>query len=193
MKRYGYYIGGVALIVGAFLLISWRRRVANAAAEFIDQQEIGTNQGFADKAFQKMLSEVGWSSGESWCMYFVKAVYLGAFPKRADKINSILNPSTQRSWKNAINNPDVFKVITDGKPQKGDIVIWQSTKNQALGHSGIVLSKGKDENKYYVVEGNSDLGGSRDGDGVVKAYRTLVPGTVQGTLKVLGFLRLKTF
>lgn len=190
MKTYYKYLIGVGVVTAAFLFISWRRKVLRTAADYIDIQEIGNNQGWSNKKFEEMMKSVGWRSGESWCMYFVKAVFLEAFPGRADKIGKVLNPSTQTSWKNA-KESDVFKVITDGNPKPGDIVIWQSTKNAALGHTGIVWKKGTGQDRWVTIEGNSSFDGAREGQGVVKGDRILKPGTVQGTLKVLGFLRLK--
>jgi hypothetical protein len=189
-KKYAIYLGAIGLGVTAVLLIGWRRRAATVAARFIDQKEIGQNSGFADAAFEKMLRDVGWQGGEAWCMYFAKSVYMQAFPNKADQINRVLTGSTQQSWKNAIDNPGVFRVITDGPARKGDIVIWQSTKNPTLGHAGIVeRKKGIDDG--ITVEGNSGLGDTREGEGVSDKQRELVPGAVMGSLKLLGFIRLR--
>lgn len=191
MKSYYKYIIGVALVTGGICLVGWRRKVANAAADFLNINEIGNNQGWSNKVFQSMMTNVGWKSGEAWCMYFVKAVYLETFPSRADKINEVLTGSTQQTWKNA-KQSDVFNVITDGLAKAGDIVLWQNTSNTANGHAGIVYRKeGRDSG--VVVEGNSNYDGAREGQGVVKSDRTLIPGVVSGSLKLLGFLRMKMF
>ena len=187
-NKYKYYLIGVALVTGAVLLISWKRRGLNAAIDFINVEEIGNNQGWTNKVFQEMMKEVGWKTGESWCMYFVKAVFINAYPKKQNAIEKALSPSTQTSWKNAADSSNVFKRVDSPKP--GDIVIWQSTKNASLGHTGIVWKKEMGDT-WTTIEGNSSLDGAREGQGVVKGKRILVPGTVQGTLKVLGFLRLK--
>ena len=34
-------------------------------------KETGTNAGFTNDIFQKMMKNVGWSSGSQWCAYFV--------------------------------------------------------------------------------------------------------------------------
>lgn len=152
--------------------------------------EIGNNQGFASAAFEQMLRDVGWLGGEAWCMYFVKAVYLQAFIRRAAAIKRILTGSTQQTWQNAIDDPSVFKVITDGRPQTGDIAIWQNINNPSTGHAGIVLKRISGDN-YSTVEGNSGLGGTSEGQGVTKGNRVMIPGAIEGHLKLLGFLRLK--
>lgn len=189
MKKFvPYIIGGIALIVGGTALIAWRKRAAIIAYSFINEKEIGNNQGFANAAFEEMMKSVGWRGGEAWCMYFDKYVYLQAFPKRSAAINKVLTGSSQQSWKNALANPDLFKVIISGSPQTGDIAIWQNINDPLTGHAAIVLKKSSPGN---TVEGNSGQGGTSEGQGVTVGTRTLVPGTVQGNLKLLGFIRLK--
>jgi hypothetical protein len=189
-RKYIIYVSSIALLTAGLIFISWRRRAATVASSFMDTMEIGNNAGFSDKAFQQMLSDIGWRGGEAWCMYFAKAVYLEAFPKKADRINQVLTGSTQGSFAKAKENPDLFKVITEGPPQRGDIIIWQSTTDPSLGHAGIAYKKDSGD-KWWTVEGNSGFGGTREGQGVTKGHRTLVPGTTEGTLKLRGFLRLK--
>src|SRR5436190_13798635 len=93
------FLTTTAVALSALLLISWRQKAGNLAARFIDIQEIGNNAGFSSKVFEKMLQDVGWKGGESWCMYFVKSIYLQAFPNRTADINKVLTGSTQQSWK----------------------------------------------------------------------------------------------
>lgn len=181
----------VSVLAGAVVLVSWRRKAGNLAAQFIDIKEIGDNAGFSNEIFQKMMRSVGWQGGEAWCMYFAKSIYMQAFPKKAPEINKVLTGSTQQSWQNAKAHPDLFKIITHGNPQKGDIIIWQSTTNGSLGHAGIVYKKDEGDT-WYTIEGNSGLGGTREGQGVVKLKRDLTPGTIDGKLRLLGFIRLKT-
>lgn len=189
-RKYIIYVSIIAVATAAIMLISWKRRPATIAETFLNEQEIGVNSGFASKAFEQMLKDVGWQGGEAWCMYFAKAVYLQAFPAKADKIDKVLNGSTQSSWRNA-KDSSLFDVITDGKPHIGDIIIWQNIKNTSTGHAGIVR-KHLDGDNYRTVEGNSGLGGTSEGDGVVNNNRKLVPGCIDGSLKLLGFIRLKT-
>ena len=191
MKRPAIIICGSLALAGGLFLISWRQKAGNLAAQFLDIAEIGNNQDFSNQVFKKMLQDVGWQGGEAWCMYFAKSIYLQAFPKKSAQINKVLTGSTQQSWANALANPDLFKVITSGSPRKGDIIIWQSINNNTQGHAGIALKK-QSGHEWYTVEGNSGFGGTKAGQGVVKQTRDLVPGTVMGDLKLLGFLRLKT-
>lgn len=190
-KKYLIYsLYATLLIGGAIVLLAWRRKAANIAETFINEHEIGNNAGFANAAFQQMLADVGWRGGESWCMYFVIAVWVQAFPKKAAIIRKYLNGSTQQSWKNAKAHPEYFKVITDGKPLPGDIFIWQNVNGPATGHAGIDIKNIADNNSK-VAEGNSGYGGTREGQGVVINIRENVPGALQGNLRLLGFIRLR--
>lgn len=185
-----YSLAATLTIAGVIVLAGWRRRAAIVATSFLNQQEIGNNSGFADAAFQQMLADVGWISGEEWCMYYDKAVWIQAFPQKAAIIRKYLTGSTQRSWAAAIANPKYFKVITSGRPMIGDIIIWQSVNDPSHGHAGIPVKN--DSGSYYqTVEGNSGLGGTTAGQGVAEKRRYLVPGYVDGDLKLLGFIRMK--
>jgi len=125
-------------------------------------------------------------------MYLAKAVHVETFKKQTNAINKVLNGSTQLSWKNAKNDTSgTYKVITSGKPQKGDIVIWQSVKDPSKGHAGIVINRGTDT--FTTIEGNTNLSGSSEGDKVLKKVRPLqynktIPNS---SLKLLGFIRKK--
>lgn len=196
-KNVKIFLISVAIVTSGLLLISWRQKASNLASRYIDVAEIGTNQGFSNATFEKMMKDVGWKGGEAWCMYFVKAIYLKAFPHRALDIVKVLTGSTQTSWENAKKNPDIFKVITDGLPRKGDIIIWQNVNNPSTGHAGIAFQKQGGlfdfSNPYWnTIEGNTNLEKAREGQGVMKQTRNLIPGTIEGSLKLLGFLRLKT-
>lgn len=191
MKTWKVFVLTGGATAAIFLLVSWRQKASNLAARFIDTEEIGDNAGFSNAAFQEMMQSVGWQGGEAWCMFFAKAIYQKAFPKKRMDITRILSGSTQTTWKNALANQDIFKVITDGKPQKGDIIIWQDISNPASGHAGIVYKK-QSGDVWYTIEGNTSLAQAQSGQGVNKKTRNLAPGAVEGNLKLLGFLRLKT-
>jgi hypothetical protein len=192
MKTYHKYLIGVAIATSVLFVVSWRRRAANAAVDYINVQEIGDNQGWSSKLFQQMIQSVGWKSGEAWCMYFAKAVFMSAYPAKADKINKVLTGSTQGSLQ-AAEDSSIFKVIREGSPRPGDIVIWQSVSNSSLGHAGIVRKRISGADMFDVVEGNTSLDGAREGQGVMNHDRKLLVGYVDGTLKVAGYIRMKLF
>lgn len=185
-----YSLCATLAISAVIVLTSWRRKAAIVASSFLGQMEIGNNAGFVSAVFQQMLADVGWRGGEAWCMYFGKEVWIQAFPKKADIIRKYFTGSTQMTWANAKANPQYFKVITSGKPMIGDIAIWQNINDPSTGHAGIV-EKNIGSSNYNTVEGNSGMGGTSEGQGVTENERYLVPGYVDGNLRLLGFIRLK--
>jgi hypothetical protein len=191
-----------ALIIVAILLETRRAKagvtgasaLAGKASDFAQKwvgiTEVGANKGFSDNVFEQMMKNVGWKSGEEWCMYFTKAVHFDTFKDDRDKIKNILNGSTQLSWTNAGNDKTgTYKQIKSGRPMIGDIAIWQRTTNKSKGHSAIVI---KDEgNNFVTVEGNTSEAGAYNGDRVLKLkrpmqYNKTIPNS---TLKLLGFIR----
>lgn len=178
-----------ALVIGG-LLLTYRVRAAYYASKWVGITEEGANQGFSNKAFQQMMKDIGWRGGEQWCMYFAKLVHVNTFPKEADKIRKILVGNTQNSFKNALNDKTgTYKVITSGRPQRGDIVIWQRTNDTSKGHAGVVV--GFKGDKMITVEGNTNLAGAAEGDAVLKKERPMEIGKTipNSTLRLRGFIR----
>lgn len=166
------------------------RKATDFAESWVGITEIGKNKAFSDNVFEQMMKNVGWKSGEEWCMYFAKAVHYDTFKKDRDNIKRILNGSTQRSWKNVGNDgTGTYKQVTSGRPQLGDIAIWQRTTDKSKGHAAIVV---KDLGDYFeTVEGNTSAGGAYNGDRVLRLKRPMKYNQVipNSTLKLLGFIR----
>jgi hypothetical protein len=180
--------GSIALV--AILIIRYRYRAAKIAKQWVGITEKGFNASFSNDVFQAMMKAVGWKSGEAWCMYFAKAIHVETFKKEKDKINKILNGSTQLSWQNAKKDTSgTYKVITSGKPQRGDIVIWQNIKDTSKGHAGVVVAREGDT--FKTIEGNTNIGGSSEGDKVLLKTRQLNYNKTEpnSNLKLLGFIR----
>ena len=193
MKQIGTFykvlIGG-SIAVGAAIVIGYRYRAAKIAEKWVGITEKGVNASFSNDVFETMMKKVGWRSGESWCMYLAKAIHVETFAKDKDKINKVLTGSTQVSWQNAKKDTSgTYKVVTNGNPQRGDIVIWQHTNDTSKGHAGIVV--GRNGNTFKTIEGNTNNGGSREGDKVLLQTRQLKYNGVEphSTLKLLGFIR----
>jgi hypothetical protein len=170
---------------------AWQDLLVNFANKWENVAEYGYNASFSNEVFQKMLEKVGWRSGESWCMYFAKAVHVETFPKDVDKINKVLNGLTQGSFNNAKNDKSgTYKVITSGEPQKGDIAIWVHLDDASKGHAAIVTSLNSN-NTFNTIEGNTNQAGSREGDKVLKKVRALTYGKPMpnSTLALRGFIR----
>lgn len=202
MKKYwiiGGSIAAVSAIYGVFYF-SRRNRIVRRAKFFEDVQEIGDNQSFADQTFQDMLATAGWKSGEEWCMYFAKAVYLKALPNQSENINKMTG-STQGSF-NSVKNGKVpnFTIITSGRPRRGDIAIWQNKANPSKGHAGVVIKTTSKEfpSGFTTIEGNTEANADFYGSGqsvrIVEHnldYGQTAKSYPSKTLR--GFIRFKPF
>lgn len=144
-----------------------------AAEKYVGIREKGgNNQGYTDAKFEALMKEMGWKKGQSWCAYFLKAVY---------KIAGIVNSIT--AWSPSSYNKK-HVIFTDGKLleeiKQGDSMSLSynkfkndKTRYKGIGHTGIVYSKyGK--NAVVTIEGNaSEVTDTNDGGGVVKKIRPL--------------------
>lgn len=184
------YIIASAILVVVGVLLTYRAKAASFAKKWIGVSERGFNASFSNEVFQAMMKNVGWKGGDAWCMYFAKAVHYETFPKDRDKINKILVGNTQQSWRNVEKDTtNTYKLITSGKPKMGDIALWQRVDDANKGHAGIVIKSGTDT--FTAVEGNTNAGGSSEGDKVLVKVRPLKYGEKipNSSLKLRGFIR----
>ncbi len=186
-------VGGFVLLSGvaalSWYLSSYKRKAVREALEHEGVTETANNSGFQDKAFQKMMSDVGWRSGDQWCMYFAKMVWVNAYKKDAEMLGKLLSGSSQGSYEAAVK--DGGKNVTVEKdPKPGDIVIFQrysGGKPQYKGHAGIVFRVHGDKG-FTTIEGNTNEEGSSEGTIVSKKERTFNWDTTNG-LRLRGFIR----
>jgi hypothetical protein len=181
---------GSSIAVVAALVIGYRYRAAKIAEKWVGITEKGDNAAFSNDVFEAMMKSVGWRSGEAWCMYLAKAIHIETFPKDKDKINKLLTGSTQLSWKNVTKDTSgLYKIVTSGQPQRGDIAIFQRVTDTSKGHAAIVIERGG--NSFKTIEGNTNNGGSSEGDKVLIQTRQLDYNKTQpnSSLKLLGFIR----
>jgi hypothetical protein len=124
------------------------------AATQLGQRETGPNTG---PMVDKYLASVGLPPGNSWCACFV----FWCFQQAADALG-MLNPCPRtggvlRMWEEA---PELTKVTT---PSRGSIIIMDHGKGH--GHTGIVETV-NGGGLIETIEGNTNRGGSRNGDSV---------------------------
>lgn len=128
------------------------------------REETGNNDGPEVKRF---LNYVNLSEGYAWCAAFVCCMH-GDFgfdnPKSAwvpdlfKNKSHIIWENTHSEWRKGMN---VFR--------PGSIyAIWFASKNR-VAHTGIVT--GWDEDYIYAIDGNTNVQGSREGDGVYRKKR----------------------
>jgi surface antigen len=148
------------------------------------------NKGFTDAAFQAMMREVGWSSGQAWCAYYVKLIYMQFFSFDRQWLDRNFTGSAVGNFNQVanLNRAKDFRYITvtTNTPQVSDIVVWGQV---GRGHTGIVTEV-INNNKVVSLEGNTTLAGVREGDGSRKLTRNVTVGLNNREGKrFLGYIR----
>ena len=170
-----------------FLSYSKRRKIIKVSKAFIGQQEKSGNTGFQNAEMEKLMAEVGWRSGDAWCVYFAKLMWFTVAPEwLKPKIKSTISGSSQQTWAR-VNGDPAF--VVSRIPRVGDMVIWQTYKNgvgQSTGHAGIVKRFGV--NDFKSIEGNTNQAGGSEGIEVAEKTRTYNYDTNNG-LRLKGFVR----
>jgi hypothetical protein len=132
--------------------------VATAASQ-LHVRESGHNDG---KDVRKYLRSTGLGKGYPWCAAFVSWCH---------QENNIPNPGSARvvDWfqANVIWQDRGLKDRPAVEP--GYVMGLYYPHLGRLGHIGII--EYEDKNNYYTIEGNTNQGGSREGDGVYRKIR----------------------
>jgi hypothetical protein len=193
--------GSIVLVMGVvgLLFINHRKkRIANVSKLYMGVEETGNNQGFNNAVFEKMMREVGWTSGAQWCSFFAKMVVANALPNLKEDIDKWFSGNSQATYNNVANGKsDKFEIVQNGLPKKGDVIIWQTKGNTSTGHVGVVTKTfpGK-PHKFLAVEGNTNYDPEFNGDGQLVdtvPHETKVgeQDSVYRTKILRGFIRLK--
>ena len=141
------------------------------ADSFEGIKEIGNNQGFDNKHFERMMLDVGWWRGAAWCAFALKLVY---------KLAGI--ETTVTGWSPTAYNKRHI-IFTDGKlrepirPGDSGTLSYAKYRNnpkrfKAIGHAFIV-KKTVGNSAVVTGEGNTDGNGSREGNGFYEKIRPL--------------------
>jgi len=152
------------------------------------------NAGFQDASFQAMMKAVGWKGGEAWCMYFAKLVYMQFFSFDRDFISNNFTGSSRATPDNIKNlnkrGDRRYIFIEQNTPQIGDIFCLRNSDGSYSGHVGIVTEV-ISPTRVKTIEGNTNLKGAREGDGVFELTRTLEIGkkTDANTKIFSGYIR----
>lgn len=127
-------------------------------------EETGNNDG---EQVEGYLASVGLPKGNPWCAAIVHWSYRSCGvvlePKREFAMALRFHAKPMRIWERGGWTPDtatVFRRIT----QDGDHFALYYNNLGRIGHTGLIY--GEDEKFILTVEGNTNGGGSRDGDGV---------------------------
>lgn len=155
----------------------------------VNQIEKRGNKGFVDSSFELMMKKVGWVSGQAWCAYYVKLVFMQMLSFDRDfLVKNITGGAANNFYAIQSLNKKGDKrylAMNSGLPQVGDIFCQGVSGN---GHTGIVIEI-LGGNKVKTIEGNTNLKGSREGDRVLSLTRDLTIGGLSQGKKNIGFIR----
>jgi hypothetical protein len=150
-----------------------QKKIVETALKYVGMQEIKGNLGWTSESFEAKMVETGWKTTQAWCAYFTELVWSEVY----DPVG--LAKDLDRYFSGSARRTLAKFAAADGwctgiRPVPGAVVIWKSVKNgkdQSTGHAGIVVEVHKDH--IVTVEGNTNAGGSREGDAVAKKTRKL--------------------
>jgi len=165
------------------------RMIYETAAVHIGEKELPRNMGFVKKAFANLMDAVGFQKGHAWCAYFAEACYmqvLGNSAARKAAYTKLFSASTQTTLRNFAKHPN-FILVPDSISYNdmefvapaGCMAFWQSRSKPAQGHVGI---KTLDQDlvhhsKLKTIDGNTNDGGSREGNQVAAKTRDITSTT----------------
>ena len=141
------------------------------ADSFEGIKEIGQNQGFDNKHFERMMFNVGWWRGAAWCAFSLKLIY---------KLAGI--QTTVTGWSPTAYNKRHI-IYTDGKsrepirPGDSGTLSYNKYRNnskryKAIGHA-FLIKKAIGNSAVLTGEGNTNDDGSREGNGFYEKIRPL--------------------
>jgi len=168
--------------------------IRDKAESYIGITEVGQNQGWDDKIFEKKMVGLGWEKGWAYCAIAAELVWAEAYVEAgystiAKEITELMTPSAITSFKNF---RDKSNFLVDEIPEVGSIIIWQKYKNGKktwMGHVGVVLEV-KGRLTVVTFEGNTNKQGSREGQGNLEKERYTGLFSKNG-LNLLGYIHPK--
>lgn len=161
-----------------------------SASRWIGEKEIPPNAGFYNKDIEKAMREIGWAPPMAYCILSCKRWAIDAFPERKDVFMKLFSPNVQDTMENFLKGG--YKIGMT--PTPNTIVLWSSWSEGSKttkGHAA-VCKGGTPNGNFFTIEGNTDAGGGREGDGFYERTRPfvrIVPPT-KTHLIVEGFLHL---
>lgn len=155
-----------------------QNKIVETALKYVGMQEIRGNMGWTNEAFEEKMVATGWGETQAWCAYFTELVWSEVYDPvgLAKDLDKLFSGSARRTLAKFA---EAEGWSTGQTPLPGSVAIWKMVKNgkdQWQGHAGIVIEVHADH--IITVEGNTNAGGSREGDVVAKKTRKL---TFKGT------------
>ncbi len=139
-----------------------QERALHQAHSHVGEREVGGNN--RGPFVQRILARLGLGPGNPWCATFVTTCLLDAgFPK--DKLPK--GPAAVYNW---YTDAKKLGCIVE-KGHRGDLFFWVQKDHR--GHIGFISAVAGA--RYSTIEGNSNTGDGRDGDGVNNKTRQAAP------------------
>ena len=148
------------------------RLISIYSAEVGIREQSGRNDG---KRVEEYLAYAGLSKGNPWCAAFVCwALGKAGIENPRSGYSPALFPKSKVVWRRS-GGKSAIKCLTTAScltlPQPGDVFGIYFPEKGRIAHAGFVDSwKG---NFLITVEGNTNLAGSREGDGVYRKRRLI--------------------
>lgn len=162
--------------------------ILRVARGFLGIKEKPGNMGFDNKQFEEGLISVGWDYGLPWCDFAAEYVWRTAYAGMNSVIEAafreLFSGLVTRTYANFKKSKE-FKQYVSNEPLKGSLVCFRHG-NTYKGHMGILASFNKKEMLCY--EGNTNMKGSRDGDGYYDKKRIIDFTPREKGLYLLGFI-----
>lgn len=137
-------------------LSSWQAAFISAARAEVGVREVGNNGG---RRVEEFLASVGLSRGNPWCMAFVYFVAKEASDDTGQAHRLAKTGHVLTAYNTARNKLMAYPA-EEGKT--GDVFIMDFGGGR--GHTGIIVAA--KNGLWDTIEGNTNEGGSREGDGV---------------------------
>ena len=155
-------------------------RALDIARGEVGVREVGRNRGQRVEEYQKA---VGLLPGDPWCAAFVCWAFVRAAEEMGEPCPIPKGGAVNKLWRRA---PEDMRRMG---PAPGYVFIRYSNPANpySLGHTGIVESISFEG--IWTIEGNTDDGGSREGDGVYRRLRPLDYVNI-GYIRPRGYLDL---
>jgi hypothetical protein len=167
--------------------------IVDVAISYLGKREIGNNSGpFVDR----LLRYVGIYRPAPWCTAAAVTI-LHEAAARLDGVSTCPKAASgAKLWRWALRHPEACDIISEPEHlQAGDVVIMGATVRKAdlirlgklaSGHTwiaGSIASEIEGGGYHVSFEGNTNLGGSRDGQGFMSRTRTFIDPRVVGAIR----------
>lgn len=168
--------------------------IVKVATNDIGIEEITPNQGWYNKPYEDfMLRVLHYKLGHPWCVYAAVKSWLHAV-KDFDslvvtEVLSVFDPLAQAFY-NKIRFGNFKYLSVQQEPIIGGIAIWayyNNNKASYTGHAALVV--GIEESFLTTIDGNTNLGGHREGTVIAKKTRNILNKPENG-LRYKGCIKL---